>query len=74
MDLDKVEMPKVSIGSPKEWPSKIKKTLKEWRRVYKITKKPNREEFTAIVKVTGLGILLVGVVGFAIFIFVELIK
>jgi protein transport protein SEC61 subunit gamma and related proteins len=74
MDLDKVEMPKVNIGSPKSWPDKIKKTLKEWRRVYKITKKPNREEFTAVVKVTGLGIVIVGMIGFAIFMLVELIK
>ena len=74
MDLDKVEMPKISIGSPKEWPDKLKKKFKEWRRVYKITKKPDREEFVAVVKVTGLGIIIVGVLGFAIFLAVELMK
>ena len=74
MDLDKLEMPKVSIGSPSEWPDKLKRKLKEWRRVYRITKKPDREEFIAVVKVTGLGIMIVGVIGFAIFLAVDLLK
>ena len=74
MDLDKLEMPKVSIGSPSEWPDKLKRKLKEWRRVYRITKKPDRAEFSAVVKVTGLGILVVGALGFAIFLAVELMK
>ena len=74
MDLTNIEMPKVSIGSPKEWPGKLKKMLKEWKRVYKITKKPGKVEFFSIVKVTGLGIILVGIIGFAIFMVVELLK
>lgn len=45
---------------------KIKTFLKECVRVFKITKKPTTEEFKMIVKVTGLGILLIGVVGFLI--------
>ena len=53
IDLTKVDVPSFKIPSPKEWPAKIKKTLKEWRRVYKITKKPGKEEYLAVVKVTG---------------------
>jgi protein transport protein SEC61 subunit gamma and related proteins len=74
IDLTKVDVPSFKIPSPKEWPAKIKKTLKEWRRVYKITKKPGKEEYLAVVKVTGLGILVIGVIGFAIFLVVELMK
>jgi len=74
MDLTKVEAPSINIGSPKEWPGRIRKTLKEWRRVYKITKKPGKEEYFAVVKVTGLGILIIGAIGFAIFLAVELMK
>jgi protein transport protein SEC61 subunit gamma and related proteins len=74
IDLTKVDVPSFKMPSPKEWPAKIKKTLKEWRRVFKITKKPGKDEYLAVVKVTGLGILLIGAIGFAIFLVVELMK
>jgi protein transport protein SEC61 subunit gamma-like protein len=45
----------------------IKSKLKEYKRVLKITKKPDREEFVMSAKVTGLGILLIGLIGFIIF-------
>ena len=46
---------------------KIKRFLKECRRVLKITKKPNRDEFKSITKVTGLGLVIIGAIGYAIF-------
>jgi len=46
--------------------SKLKRNLKEYKRVISIARKPNREEFVAILKISGLGILLVGVIGFSI--------
>ncbi|MDY6761466.1 MAG: protein translocase SEC61 complex subunit gamma [Candidatus Nanohaloarchaea archaeon] len=45
----------------------VKKKLGEWRRVLKITRKPDREEFTMSAKVTGAGILLLGAIGFTIY-------
>jgi len=45
---------------------KIKEFGKECIRVLKVTKKPTNEEFKTIVKVSGLGILLIGLVGFII--------
>ncbi|MDY6777343.1 MAG: protein translocase SEC61 complex subunit gamma [Candidatus Nanohaloarchaea archaeon] len=51
----------------KDIPSIIKSKLKEYRRVLKITKKPDREEFMMSAKVTGLGILLIGLIGFIIY-------
>ena len=50
-----------------EKPSKIKKFIKETIRVLRITKKPNKTEFQSIVKVTGLGICIIGAIGFIIF-------
>lgn len=45
---------------------KFKSFLKECKRVLKITKKPSKEEFKTIVKVSGLGILIIGFIGFVI--------
>ena len=50
----------------KEIPRKIKSKLLEYGRVYKVTKKPSMDEFKAIVKVTALGIVIIGLIGFAI--------
>lgn len=45
---------------------RLKAFYRECVRVFKITKKPNREEFTTIVKISGLGILIIGAIGFLI--------
>lgn len=36
-------------------------------RVLRITKKPNKEEYKSIVKITALGIAVIGLIGFVIF-------
>ncbi len=50
---------------------KLHKTLKaklaEWNRVLKITRKPDREEFTMSAKVTGAGIIFLGIIGYLIY-------
>jgi len=46
--------------------SKFKEFGKECKRVLKITKKPTMSEFKIIVTVTGIGILLIGFIGFVI--------
>ncbi len=50
----------------KKYLIKFKSFLKESKRVYSITKKPSREEFKSTVKVTGIGIAIIGFVGFVI--------
>ena len=45
---------------------KFKSFIKECRRVLKVTKKPSQEEFKMIVKITGLGIIVIGLIGFII--------
>ena len=48
------------------WRYKIKSFIHQSIRVLKITKKPDATEFKTIVKVSGLGILIVGLIGFII--------
>jgi len=37
--------------------------LREYIRVFKLTRKPTPIEFKTIVKVTGIGILIIGLIG-----------
>lgn len=46
--------------------TKIKRFIIENKRVLKVTRKPDKEEFKTIVKVSGLGILVIGLMGFVI--------
>ena len=41
--------------------------LGEYARVLKLARKPSREEFIMIAKVAGAGILLIGFIGFVIY-------
>lgn len=59
--------------NPKEWPSKIMEKLTEYRRVLKVTKKPTNEEFKTIVKISGLGMLAIGFIGFLVVLIRELL-
>jgi len=46
--------------------TKFKSFLLESKRVFMITRKPTKVEFKTIVKVTGLGIIIIGLMGFII--------
>ncbi|MFT4302977.1 MAG: protein translocase SEC61 complex subunit gamma [Candidatus Woesearchaeota archaeon] len=46
--------------------TRFKNFCKECGRVLKITKKPTGQEFKTIVIVTGIGILIIGFIGFVI--------
>jgi len=48
------------------WKVKLKSFLGECVRVLRITKKPDAIEFKTIVKVSGLGILIIGSIGFIV--------
>ena len=48
------------------WQYKIKSFIQESIRVLRITKKPDAIEFKTIVKVSGLGILIIGLIGFVV--------
>ena len=40
--------------------------INECLRVLRVTRKPDKTEFTTIVKVSGLGMALIGLIGFVI--------
>jgi len=48
--------------------------IKQCQRVLKVSRKPDREEFINVAKVTGIGILIIGVIGFVINIIGQLIQ
>ncbi len=45
----------------------LKNFLSNCVRVLRVTRRPNKEEYLAASKITGLGIILIGVIGFVIF-------
>jgi len=45
---------------------KIKNFIIELKRVWTITRKPTKDELKVIVKVTGIGILIIGLIGLLI--------
>ena len=50
----------------KAWPQKILHILREYRRVILVSKKPDIDELSNISKVAGIGILIIGFIGFII--------
>lgn len=55
------------------WQTKLKDFLRECKRVLKITKKPDAFQFKTIVKISGLGILIIGLIGFLVHFIKELL-
>jgi protein translocase SEC61 complex gamma subunit len=53
---------------------KLKKFINESIRVFKITKKPSMEEFKVTIKVTSIGVLIIGFIGFLVHLISQLIK
>lgn len=47
--------------------SRIRDYLLECSRVLKVTKKPSMAEFKTIVQVSGLGIAIIGILGFLLY-------
>ena len=45
---------------------KLKSFAEECRRVLRVTKKPTRPELMNVVKVSGIGIALIGIIGFVL--------
>jgi protein transport protein SEC61 subunit gamma-like protein len=47
--------------------------IKQYIRILKLTRKPSMDEFMTISKVAGAGILLIGIIGFIIYLIMVLI-
>jgi protein transport protein SEC61 subunit gamma-like protein len=52
----------------------ISRFFKECKRVLKVAKKPNREEYLNFSKVTAIGIVIIGIIGFIMTLIFQLIK
>ncbi len=50
-----------------EMPGEISLNLQDYWHIIKLTRKPTREEFKTITKIAGAGILLIGFIGFVIY-------
>lgn len=44
----------------------ISQFIKQCRRVLIISKRPDRDEYQNVAKITGIGIIIIGVIGFII--------
>lgn len=64
---------KINADNKVTWKERLWAYLRECKRVLKITKKPDREELKMIVKISGLGIIIIGMVGFVIHFVKELL-
>jgi protein transport protein SEC61 subunit gamma-like protein len=54
--------------------TKLKGFMHECIRVFRITKKPSKAEYKVVMKVSSIGILLIGFIGFVIQIVWELVR
>lgn len=48
--------------------------LREYKRVIDVSKRPTMHEFRLILKITGIGIVIIGVIGFTIRMAANIIK
>lgn len=48
-------------------------SIKQYIRILKLTRKPSKDEFLTISKVAGAGIVLIGVIGFIIYLVMVLV-
>ena len=62
-----------TAGRFSRWMQAAKSFITECKRVLTITKKPNREEFLTTVKISGIGILIIGAIGFILHLIKQLI-
>jgi protein transport protein SEC61 subunit gamma-like protein len=58
----------------KEIPAKIDNAIKETRRILRLTRKPRGTEFNETAKITGLGMVLIGALGFILFIIFQILR
>lgn len=52
---------------------RIKNTIAGYKRVIEVARKPTREDFTSSAKITGTGIVMIGAIGFVIFLIYYLV-
>ncbi|MFB6190085.1 MAG: protein translocase SEC61 complex subunit gamma [Candidatus Nanohaloarchaea archaeon] len=58
---------------PRKLKNRLRKKLNEYIRVLRISSKPDREEFEMSAKVTGAGMLVIGLMGFIFYLLANLL-
>ena len=48
--------------------------IRNCRRVLRVSKKPDKEEYLNVAKITGIGVIIIGVIGFIISLIAQLIS
>jgi protein transport protein SEC61 subunit gamma-like protein len=51
----------------------LRNLIERMRRVLLVSTKPDKEEFKQSVKITGIGIIIIGMIGFIIFMIIQLL-
>ncbi|MFA4819524.1 MAG: protein translocase SEC61 complex subunit gamma [Candidatus Aenigmatarchaeota archaeon] len=51
----------------------LRSLIERMRRILLVSSKPDKNEYKQTVKITGLGFVVIGIIGFVIFIIVQLI-
>ncbi len=46
----------------------LREKVREWRRILQVARKPTKDEFVLSLKICAVGIVLIGLIGFVIFI------
>jgi protein transport protein SEC61 subunit gamma and related proteins len=52
----------------------ITQALKQYKRVLYISRRPDRDEYINVAKITGIGIIIIGVIGFIISLIAQLLS
>ncbi|MEM4247688.1 MAG: protein translocase SEC61 complex subunit gamma [Candidatus Nanoarchaeia archaeon] len=73
IDISKFRTPRFKMPEG-GFPVWIKNKLNEYKRVLAITKKPDSEEYKAIVKASGIGLIVIGMLGFIITMIIQVIQ
>jgi protein transport protein SEC61 subunit gamma and related proteins len=63
----KLSNPQLTLTNGRFSRKAIERKLGEYRRILTLTRRPTREEFSTIAKVAALGIIIIGVAGFLIY-------
>jgi len=70
----KLEQEVKQVGAPVSGKmEKLKAFIMECKRVLRVTKKPDKQEFTTIVKISAIGMAIIGVIGFLVHFVKELL-
>ncbi|MBW2969665.1 protein translocase SEC61 complex subunit gamma [Candidatus Woesearchaeota archaeon] len=76
----KKELPKKLVEEPKKigapFPGKLERLkafITECKRVLRVTKKPDKQEFVTIVKISSIGMGIIGIIGFLVHFVKELL-